>query len=69
MLKELTERIDSDLLEDSIEIEVPETETINMNASIDEGNDHIKDLELKIKTQGMGQNIHILNYPTVFLNA
>ena len=28
----------------------------SMQGIIDEGSDHIKDLERKIKTQGMGQN-------------
>ena len=38
----------------------------SMQGIIDEGSDHIKNLELQIKTQGMGKMLSILNFGGTF---
>ena len=57
VFKALSERIDS--------VSADDVNTImeSMQGIIDEGSDHIKDLELKIKSQGKGWNIKYFVYP------
>jgi len=38
----------------------------SMQGIIDEGSNHIKNLELQIKTQGMGKMLSILNFGGTF---
>ena len=56
--KALSQRIDS-FSEDDVN-----TIMESMQGIIDEGSDHIKDLELKIKTQGQGQRTMIFRLNT-----
>ena len=60
IIKALSQRIDS--------VSGDDVNTImaSMQGIIDEGSDHIKNLELQIKTQGMGKMLSILNFRGTF---